>query len=285
MRSVWFGQPDLSVRYTLLWIDMQISQREIAIAECFRELFDISRLTGCESLEARIETVDPALVCFDFDFPTKQGLQTLKRTKVRYANVPILMLTVQHSESLAVWAFRSGVWDYLVKPVGRDDMDRCLCSVGEMLGMRALQPSTRSAAGRSSLIPDENRWCGPRGSNPLQLAPAVEYVERAFRERITSAEAAQRCNLTTFQLSRVFKETYGMTFQEYVIRFRIREACRLLKNPEAEIAEVAFMVGFQDPSYFGKVFRKYMACTPSQFLTSNDAAIEPDLLEMTAGEH
>ena len=81
-----------------------------------------------------------------------------------------------------------------------------------------------------------------------------------------------------FQFSRLFKETYGLTFQDYVLRFRIREACRLLRNPAAEIAETAFLVGFNDPSYFGKIFRRYMDCSPSQYHSTNQSMVDADLL-------
>ncbi|HEY5666055.1 MAG TPA: AraC family transcriptional regulator, partial [Gammaproteobacteria bacterium] len=46
----------------------------------------------------------------------------------------------------------------------------------------------------------------------------------------------------------------------------------------AEIADVAFLVGFNDPSYFGKIFRRYMDCSPSEFLESNQDAVDTDLL-------
>jgi AraC-like DNA-binding protein len=144
----------------------------------------------------------------------------------------------------------------------------------EMLEMQALQPDGRQQANVTSLIPDENRSAGPRGNSPLALAPAVSYVESGFREKVSSGEAAERCGLTSFQFSRVFKETYGFTFQDYVNRYRIREACRLLRNPAAEVSEVSFLVGFNDVSYFGKTFKRYMHCSPSQFAAANEDALD-----------
>lgn len=268
----------MAQRYPLLWVDMQVSTREMQTAAAFEGLFEVRRYAGVTSLDAEIDKVGPSVICFDFDFPTKPGLQTLQRTKRAHARIPILMLTVQHSEALAVWAFRSRVWDYLVKPVARRELERCFVGLSEMLELQSLQGQQRVPAMVKSLIPDENRSSGPRGSSPLVLAPAIEYVERNFRDKISSGEAARLCSLTTFQLSRLFKETYGLTFQEYILRFRIREACRLLKNPQAEVAEVAQLAGFNDPSYFGKIFRRYMHCSPSQFHTANVDLVDSDLL-------
>jgi YesN/AraC family two-component response regulator len=268
----------LSQRYPLLWVDMKVSRQEAETASAFEDLFEVHHYTALASLDSEIASVGPFTICFDFDFPTKPGLQTLKQTKHDHPRIPILMLTVQHSEALAVWAFRSKVWDYMVKPIATHELERCLVGLREMLGMQALQEQGRQPAMVKSLIPDENRVRGPRGNSPLTLAPAIEYVERSYREKISSAKAGQLCGISTFQLSRLFKETYGLTFQDYVLRFRIREACRLLKNPAAEIADVAYLAGFNDPSYFGKIFRRYMQCSPSEFHAANQDELERDLL-------
>ena len=117
-------------------------------------------------------------------------------------------------------------------------------------------------------------------SASLTLAAAVSYVEQNYSSKITSAKAAALCGLSAFQFSRSFKDTYDVTFQEYVMRFRIREACRLLRNPAAQVADVAALVGFSDPSYFCKIFKRYTDTSPSQFSASSDAS---DLAEKLLG--
>jgi YesN/AraC family two-component response regulator len=273
----------LSRSYPLLWVDATVSRNDMGATADFEGNFEIHRYAGLVSLDSEIASIKPAVVCFEFDFPTKVGLKLLQRTKQAHPRIPLLMLTVQHSESLAVWAFRSKVWDYLVKPVARAEIERCIVGLHEMLQMQALQKETRSIASIKALIPEENRANGIRGHAALQLAYAIEFVEKNFREKISSGDVAQQCSLTPFQFSRMFKETYGLTFQEYILRYRIREACRLLKNPTAEIAEVASLTGFNDPSYFGKIFRRYMSCSPSQYQTANDAPLDSGLLEDLLG--
>lgn len=262
----------------MLWIDMQISRQEMDAIRVFEEHFELVRYDPISSIDKEIEEVAPRVICFDFDFPTKPGLKELQRIKKTHPRIPLLMLTVQHSESLAVWAFRSRVWDYFVKPIAASELDYCLAGLLEMLEMQALQPDGRRQANVISLIPDENRSSGPRGSSPMALAPAVTYVESGFRDKVSSSEAAEKCGLTSFQFSRLFRETYGFTFQDYVNRYRIREACRLLRNPAAEVSEVSHLVGFNDVSYFGKIFKRYMHCSPSQFSTTNESALDASRL-------
>lgn len=252
--------------------------RDSEVVDSFRHLFDVREFRSIHSLDREIEVAEPDAVLFEFDFPTKPALETLRNTKQKHSGIPVLMVTVQHSEALAVWAFRARVWDYLVKPIAGHDFERCMAGLMEMLELRAAQVESRKAAAHSTLIPEDNRWRGVRGKATTVLAPAIEFVENHFKEKISSAEVARLCNLTTFQLSRVFRETYNITFQDYIMRFRIREACRHLRNPTADVGDVGCLVGFNDPSYFGKVFRRYMHCSPSQFQAGEHEELVGDLL-------
>ncbi len=262
----------------MLLVDLRVSTRELETVAPFESTFGVQRSTAMATIDKQIEALAPSVICFDFDFPTLSGLKTLQNTKKAHQSVPVLMMTVQHSEELAVWAFRARVWDYLVKPVPRRDIERCIDSLTEMLAFRTAQNTGRMAALPRALIPEENRIEARSARSDLSLGPAIEYVERGFRQRLSSAEAAQRCRVTTFQLSRLFRESFGMTFQEYVQRFRIREACRLLQAGAVEIGDVAMLTGFNDPSYFGKVFRRYLHCSPSEFVSSEESSLYTEAL-------
>ena len=264
------------VKHPALWLDMTVSVRDADTSAGFGEAFDVQRLAPMTSIGGDIARVNPAVAFFDFDFPTRHGLNILKDTKRSFPSLPLIMLTVQHSEALAVWAFRSRVWDYIVKPLSRVDIDRCNASLADMLSMRDLRAAPRSAAMPGAVIPEEHRFSGSQRHDPASLAPAIAYVEQNFRGRITSAKAAHLCGLSAFQFSRSFKETYAITFQEYLLRFRVREACRLLRNPAAQVADVAHLTGFNDASYFCKIFKRYTSMSPSRFsaVTETPVGIE-----------
>jgi DNA-binding NtrC family response regulator len=83
-------------------------------SSAFEQAFDVHRLAPLSSVGADIERHAPAVAFVDFDFPNRQGLNLLKDTKRSFPSLPLIMLTVQHSEALAVWAFRSRVWGYVV---------------------------------------------------------------------------------------------------------------------------------------------------------------------------
>jgi AraC-like DNA-binding protein len=76
---------------------------------------------------------------------------------------------------------------------------------------------------------------------------------------------AKACGMSTFRFSRAFHEGFGLTFQDYVLRYRILEACRLLRNPDSNITQVAYSVGFNDASYFSRSFRRFIGTSPSAY--------------------
>jgi YesN/AraC family two-component response regulator len=268
------------LKHTLLWLDMTVSVHDAGASDAFERSFELHRLAPLSSIQADVSRLKPAVAVFDFDFPTKQGLDILRETKRTCPSLPLIMLTVQHSEALAVWAFRSRVWDYLVKPLSKPEVDRCLGSLNEMFSIR--DGASRTAAIPGATIPEEHRTTAARGHH--SLTPALTYVEQNFREKIASGKAAALCNLSPFQFSRSFKEAYGITFQEYLLRFRIREACRLLKNPGAVVIDIAHLVGFNDSSYFCKIFKRYTSMSPSRFSTVGQGSSDIETM-LYAAEH
>src|SRR5262245_24467671 len=158
-------------KHPALWLDMTVSVRDTGALNDFEHAFQMHRRSPLASIHADVERLQPAVAFFDFDFPTKPGLQLLRETKRDLPGLPLVMLTVQHSEALAVWAFRSRVLDYLAKPLERSEIERCVKSLDEMLVLRRAQSTPRPAAIPGATIPEEHRSGGRDGS--LALAPAV----------------------------------------------------------------------------------------------------------------
>lgn len=246
----------------LLWVDLTISSRHAELPAAFSETCDIRICTRPDELFEEIERGGINGVCFDMDYPDRRGLDLLCTTKSRFPSLPVLLLTLQHSETLAVWAFRSRVLDYLVKPVSRQELQRSLDVLRRMTDLSPAQRA-RKPLDMPAAIPPEI----PHGSrsDDVALLPAIYFVKRQFREKIRSEEVAKACGMTTFRFSRSFHEAYGLTFQDFVLRYRILEACRLLRHPNSGVTEVAYSVGFNDASYFSRVFRRFIQTSPSEY--------------------
>ena len=249
-------------RPKIVWIDMTIAMRQSEVDAHFLEYFDIRDGSASDLLQSKLELEPGEALVFEFDYPDRPGLSLLRRTKQCYASVPILMLTAQHSEQLAVWAYRNRVIDYLVTPVTQADLVRCrqlLQSVQDADQRQSVRPIFDYESSIPVEVPSGQR------ARSIRVAAALHFVHANFRRGIRIAEVANLCDMSLFHFSHEFAEIFSITFQEYLLRYRILEACKELRHPNIAVANVAYSVGFNDPSYFARVFRRYFGLSPSQF--------------------
>ena len=106
---------------------------------------------------------------------------------------------------------------------------------------------------------------GKDGLPDYLLRRLDEYIQGNLAANITLADMAQVIGLSTSHLTRLFKQTQGMSLYQYVIRCRITHAKQLLKHKHLTIAEIAIQVGFTDQSHFTHHFKRQVGITPKAF--------------------
>lgn len=102
----------------------------------------------------------------------------------------------------------------------------------------------------------------------IRVKQALMYIEEHHMEPLSLLEIADSIHVSKSECCRCFKRTLRMTPIEYVMRYRIFEATRKIKRGDEEaksMSSLALAVGFNNASYFNKLFKKYLNCTPSQY--------------------
>ena len=97
------------------------------------------------------------------------------------------------------------------------------------------------------------------------LATVVGFLEQHYQKPISLHQLSQLCEMSVSSFATKFKRLTGLTVLEFKHRVQVREACQLLKATDYKILAVAQTVGFNDLSFFYKVFRKQTGVTPSQY--------------------
>ena len=99
------------------------------------------------------------------------------------------------------------------------------------------------------------------------FAGTLEQALRSYvLDKLVSLDlAAALCNMSQFHFSRSFKRICGVTFSDYLLEVRIKKAVELLSRPRATVTGACYEVGFRDPSYFGRIFKRYAGITPSEY--------------------
>ena len=94
---------------------------------------------------------------------------------------------------------------------------------------------------------------------------AEEMLRKQYAGEISIEEVARRVGFSTYYFSRLFKQFFGMSFLDYVTELRIQKAKTLLRQPGAVVKEVCFQVGYSEPNYFTRVFKKQVGVTPTEY--------------------
>lgn len=93
----------------------------------------------------------------------------------------------------------------------------------------------------------------------------LKKIETSFKEELSLEETANAVNVTPQYLSKLFKEETGKSFKELIIELRISEAKKLLKNSDLSIRKIAYEIGYNDPNYFIRIFKKNTGLTPKEY--------------------
>lgn len=98
-----------------------------------------------------------------------------------------------------------------------------------------------------------------------QLGEVVAHISRHYAERLRLTDLARRAHLSVSQLTRRFKQQFGMTPARYIRRVRLNAACRLLAETDLDLDTVAEHTGFYDASHFVKQFKSELGQTPHAY--------------------
>jgi len=98
---------------------------------------------------------------------------------------------------------------------------------------------------------------------------ALQYIHRYYADNILLDNIAMAANISKSECCRSFKRILRITPFEYLMEYRILKASEQLLKSKKSISIIALDVGFNGVSYFGKVFKKYMNCTPSEYRSKN----------------
>lgn len=98
-----------------------------------------------------------------------------------------------------------------------------------------------------------------------RVKSALQYIHKYYAENILLDNIAMAASISKSECCRSFKRILKVTPFEYLMEYRISKASEKLLKSKESISNIAFDVGFNGTSYFGKIFKKYMNCTPSEY--------------------
>ncbi len=129
----------------------------------------------------------------------------------------------------------------------------------------SLATQDNSVPGRKIAAQDEQR-----------VKQAILYIQEHYMESITLDDIADSILVSKSECCRCFKRTLNVTPFEYLMKYRILESTKKMHKKTLEsISEIAGSVGFNNTSYYNKIFKKYMSCTPTAYRNSIKKDLPP----------
>lgn len=100
------------------------------------------------------------------------------------------------------------------------------------------------------------------------ISEAINYITKNYNKDISLDDVATELNMSYHYFSKFFKDTIGKNFVDYLTELRIEKSKELLKDNTISIKSICYEIGYHDPNYFSKIFRKATGMTPTEYRTS-----------------
>ena len=228
------------------------------------------------------EREKPDVMILDIEMPGITGLAAAEMIRKKDRRLPIIFLTAFDEFDYARKAITVHALDYILKPY---DQGELFSVVDEALDMAEFARSprepmkaeeeTRNAAegpeetGKDTEGPEEVRKAAGSPEKE-QEAPQGQrlvhaYIEAHYMEDLSVQEMSERFSYSEAYFCKRFKQVYGKSFVSYLTEYRIGRAKELLRNETISIRAAGKAVGYPDPNYFAKVFRRVTGKSPSDF--------------------
>lgn len=137
-----------------------------------------------------------------------------------------------------------------------------LSSQDQLLSVLQLLSALSSTDAYQSLL---DQAVSERYAHSKQAKAVFEFINNNFHQQISTKDIAAHVGLTPNSFCRVFKKLTGKPFISYLNEYRIHRAVKLLEETDNNISEIVFKCGFENPSYFSKVFYQIKKCSPIEY--------------------
>ena len=205
----------------------------------------------------------PDIIISDVMMPEKDGYEVCRTLKndSRTSHIPIILLTAKAGHDNRLEGLRYGADAYLTKPFRKEEL---LIRLEKLLEIR------RQLRQRFAAYPQPVATEDPDAARPDPERIFLQKLTEAVHEKLDNPdfgvpELAQSLFLSQMQVYRKLKALTGKTPSQFMRSIRLGKARELLQTTDWTISEIAYEVGFADPNYFSRTFRKEFTQSPRDF--------------------
>ena len=215
---------------------------------------------GREALEV-YDREHPQILILDIEMPVIDGLEAARQIRARDKSCSIIFLTAIDEFSYAQAAITVHALDYLLKPCDERDLLSAVDEAVRLAGSGIPQPEVNEEPHR----PLSQEPAGEQTEDDQRQEEFRAYIVAHYMEDLAVKDIAEYFGYSEAYFCKRFKQYFGHSFVSFLTDYRMQVAEELMRTSSLSIKEIGKAVGYPDPNYFTKVFRRVRGVSPSGF--------------------
>ncbi len=253
---------DLMLKTKILVVEDNPDLRHFLVSQLQEEYHTLYAENGLEALSI-IQKEHPQLVLSDIMMPKMGGIELCKKLRedINTSHIPIILITAKDADEDKITGLKAGASDYLIKPFKIDEL---FLKVGNILSKRV------------KLIEQfkSDVWVGIQevgdGLSP-QDQEFLANVKAIIEEEIENPDLdidhfCHQLGVSRTWLYNKMKSLLDMSMNEFIRSCRMKQGAKLLIFEQMTVSQAAFAVGFNDPKYFTRCFKKEFGMSPKAYI-------------------
>jgi CheY-like chemotaxis protein len=208
-------------------------------------------LNGFEALQ-QLQNIKPDLIVSDVMMPKMNGFEFARQARQLpgFLEIPLIFLTAKNTEQAIQEGLQTGAQAYLTKPVSNNILK------AKIKALLRRKTTTKILAEKAEHQP-----------NPFKVKLDELIMRHLSDPQLGMESIADAFHMSKSSLYRKWLEVSpNEQLNAYIIRLRLEETIKLVKENNLTFGEASFVCGFSNPSYFSRIFKKVYRCTPSEYI-------------------
>lgn len=231
---------------------------------------------GRQALEL-FDSHDIRILILDIEMPGINGIEAAERIRKKDRDCCIIFLTAFDEFAYAKKAITVRALDYLLKPYDERELllllEEAIHQVeglpekygADGQGDAADGTETGTETGAGLTEEDGETFENSRLWQVRELIS--QYIRENYSYDISMQDLARSMNYSEAYFCRLFKQCFGKNFTAFLTEYRVDMAKELMRQPTVSIKEIGKTVGYGDPNYFAKVFKRITGQSPTEYRT------------------
>lgn len=250
---------DAESKSTLLIVEDNADVQEYLAVELGEQYFLLKTYNGKDGFENALKHI-PDLIISDIMMPEMDGKELCQKVKTneQTCHIPVILLTAKATDENQIEGLQTGADMYITKPFSVEVLKAQIESI--IANRKRIQ---EKLAGKSHIADLVGQISNVDNGFLLRVVDAIK--ENIDAPGFGSDQLAVCLSISQRQLYRKLKAISGSTVHEFITRVRMDEAANLLVNTALNVSQIAYRVGYSEPSNFSRTFTKQFNCSPTKY--------------------